>query len=187
MVTSSSLLDRHSTTRKGVDVATGPGLGTGKVGYWQTGVGVFVVNGDGSFALDAEAELGFTGIDVNAGGFGLSAEADVVFAGEASVEGGFTLDGEANLDFLGFVVGAGFFNFDAEAKLLFEGTFEDITRDVGFFALDAEADLFWFFNPKVGSGRSWVCVKDGVPRVGCLAHESGVDPETGVRKRCNCG
>ena len=168
-------------------MATGPGLGTGKVGYWQVGVGVFLPAVDGSFALEGDAELSFNGHQGNSGLFALESAADFGFAGSSISSGAFALEADAELGFAGGVDGAGFFQFLGQADVAMEGVFVDQQRFEGAFGFNGEADFKFFFNPGVNPGLSWVCVNDGVPKVGCMAHESKADPVTGVRKRCNCG
>ena len=168
-------------------MAIGPGLGTGKVGYWQTGVGVALAVENGSFALEGDAELGFNGHQGNTGLFQLEADADLSFVGSSANAGAFSVEADAELAFLGSVESAGNFQFLGQADVAMEGLFTDLKRFFGDFALEADADFKFFYSPGVNSGLSWVCVKDGVPKVGCMAHESSANPETGVRKRCNCG
>ena len=73
-------------------MAIGPGLGTGKVGYWQVGVGVFLPVVDGSFALEGDAELGFNGHQGNSGLFALESAADFGFAGSSFIAGDFAFE-----------------------------------------------------------------------------------------------
>ena len=76
-----------------------PGIGTGAMGVWATGVEV--ADNVGRFALEATAELDFTGLQVHPGEFELEATADVSTTAGSHVvivlSGSFSLEGTATV------------------------------------------------------------------------------------------
>lgn len=74
-----------------------PGIGTGAMGVWATGVEVGIQQG--AFVLEATAELEFTGVPTATGSFELEGTADLSSSNGSYVviilHGGFVLEGNA--------------------------------------------------------------------------------------------